>query len=495
VRRVVGVAGERAASSCPPSGARPLKFPERQPNPMPEMLDPGLEHLHRHQRLWRLSTERRRMLRELAFDVLLLVPVSLLFVFAPGGEWGAPWEVALLVALVALASLVRFDIGPGSTSPMHIVQVPLWFVVPPAWLPVMVACALIVGTCIEQIREPTGTPTWTVILSGADAWPAVGPAVVLALSGIGQPTIDDAGVFALAFVAEAAVGTLVAIASAWVNHGVRPGTILGMALWIVGVDAAIAPVGFLGAVVAAERPIAVLALLPLVAVLGEFARERRNRIDQALQLSSAYRGTAQLMGDVLEADDAYTGGEHTQGVVEMAVAVGLELRLEPREMRDLEFGALLHDIGKLRVPNAIINKPEGLDDAEWAVMRQHPIYGQQMLDRVGGALAEAGRIVRAHHERWDGAGYPDGLAGESIPIAARIITACDSLSAMTTNRSYRKGRSYTEAIDELDRCAGGQFDPAVVGALKRVLAKDAAASSAQDAAMPAAARALGLRPI
>lgn len=462
---------------------------------MPEMLDPGLEHLHRHHQVWRLSTERRRMLRELVLDVLLLVPVVFLFLFAGSGEWAAPWYVALLVVLVALASLVRFDIGTGSTSPMHIVQVPLWYAVPPAWIPVMVACALILGTCIERIREPTGTPAWTVVLSGADAWAAVGPATVFALLGQGHPGIDDVGVFALAFLAEAIVGTLVTLGAAWLNHGVRPGAIAGMAVWIVGVDAAIAPVGFLGAVIAADHPIAVLALLPLVAVLGEFARERHHRIDQALQLSSAYRGTAQLMGDVLEADDAYTGGEHTQGVVEMAVAVGLELRLEPREMRDLEFGALLHDIGKLRVPNAIINKPDGLDDAEWAVMRQHPIYGQQMLDRVGGALAEAGRIVRAHHERWDGAGYPDGLVGESIPIAARIITACDSLSAMTTNRSYRKGRSYTEAIDELDRCAGGQFDPAVVEALKRVLAKDAAAPTDQDAAMPAAARALGLRPI
>ena len=175
------------------------------------------------------------------------------------------------------------------------------------------------------------------------------------------------------------------------------------------------------------------------------------------------------MGDVLEADDAYTGGEHTQGVVELSLAVGETVGLTPRQMRTLEFGALLHDIGKLRVPNEIINKPGKLTDEEWAIIKQHPEHGQEMLDRVGGELSHAGEVVRAHHERWDGRGYPDGLLGEQIPIEARIITVCDSFSAMTTDRSYRKGMSIDVALEELDRCAGSQFDPQLVETLKAVL--------------------------
>jgi len=273
----------------------------------------------------------------------------------------------------------------------------------------------------------------------------------------------------LAFLAEAAVSLALSFASAWMIHGLRPSITGRFMLWVTAVDGALAPIGFLGAIVMADAPLAVLGLLPLVAVLGEFARERTNRLEQAFQLSNAYRGTAQLMGDVLEADDAYTGGEHTQGVVGLAVAVGTSLGLRPAEMRDVEFGALLHDVGKLRVPNAIINKPGSLSDEEWEVVRQHPVYGQEMLERVGGTLAQAGRIVRSHHERWDGAGYPDGLKGEEIPIAARIVTVCDSYSAMTTKRSYSRGRTQPEAIAELRRCAGTQFDPAVVDALEAVL--------------------------
>ncbi len=121
------------------------------------------------------------------------------------------------------------------------------------------------------------------------------------------------------------------------------------------------------------------------------------------------------------------------------------------------------------MPNEIINKPGRLTDAEWEVIRQHPAFGQEMLNRVGGALAEAGTAVRAHHERWDGTGYPDGLAGDKIPIAARVITVCDSYSAMTTTRSYSAAKSQAHALAELQRCAGTQFDPSVVRALEVVL--------------------------
>lgn len=463
------------------------------------MLDPGLEHLHRHGRVWRASTDRRRLISEALVDLALLVPIILLFVFAPEGEWAPVWEIVLLVGACSVTYLVRFEIGSGSTSPSQLILVPLWFAVPPPYIPIFVGLSLAVAGTIENVRDGNGGTVLRTVLHAGDAWPAVGPAVVLAMAGAPQPSLDVVWVVVIAVAAQLLVDLVLGLAIPWYVHGIRPRTQIGIMVWISIIDVALAPIGFLAAVVMTTEPLAILALLPLVAVIGEFARERRVRLDQALQLSTTYRGTAQLMGDVLEADDAYTGGEHTQGVVDMAVAVGLELKLEPRVMRDLEFGALLHDIGKLRVPNEIINKPGTLNAAEWDVIRRHPIYGQEMLDRVGGALTDAGTIVRAHHERWDGAGYPDGLAGDDIPLAARIITVCDSFSAMTTNRSYSAARSHDEALVELQRCSGSQFDPTVVDALYRVLERDpnlvAANAGAQRRELPAAAAALGLRPI
>ena len=175
-------------------------------------------------------------------------------------------------------------------------------------------------------------------------------------------------------------------------------------------------------------------------------------------------GTAQLLADVVEADDAYTGS-HSRGVVELALAVSDRLGLDYEQRRNVEFAALLHDVGKISVPNEIINKKGPLDDAEWEVMRRHTIEGERMLKRIGGVLARVGTIVRASHEDFDGSGYPDGLAGEEIPIEARIVTACDAFSAMTTTRSYRKAMGVEAALEELRRCAGTQFDPDVVAVL------------------------------
>ena len=145
-----------------------------------------------------------------------------------------------------------------------------------------------------------------------------------------------------------------------------------------------------------------------------------------LELSSAYRGTALVLGDVIEADDGYTG-EHCKSVVSLALDVAEHLGLSAERQRNLEFAALLHDVGKIAIPKEIINKPGKLDPHEWTIIKTHTLEGQKMLDRVGGFMREVGMIVRSHHERWDGGGYPDGLAGEAIPLEARIITCCDTL--------------------------------------------------------------------
>jgi HD-GYP domain-containing protein (c-di-GMP phosphodiesterase class II) len=204
--------------------------------------------------------------------------------------------------------------------------------------------------------------------------------------------------------------------------------------------------------------------LPLIGLLAYFARERQVRIDHALELGHAYRGTAMLLGDVVEADDAYTGS-HSRDVVTLVLDVATRMGLDTSARRDAEFAALLHDIGKIKVPGEIINKPGKLTDEEWDIMKTHTVEGERLLSQVGGILGNVGKIVRSCHEDWDGTGYPDGLSAEEIPLVARIVRACDAFSAMTTDRSYRKARPAEEAIAELQRCSGTDFDPVVVEAL------------------------------
>jgi HD-GYP domain-containing protein (c-di-GMP phosphodiesterase class II) len=235
------------------------------------------------------------------------------------------------------------------------------------------------------------------------------------------------------------------------------------------VDGALAPLGIVIAAAAVHHPALVLLSLSPIAMLHLFAHERQQRMDDTIALSTAYRGTALLLGDIVEADDHYTG-MHSRDVVNLSLAVASELGLDGAQRRNVEFAALLHDVGKIRIPNEILNKPGALDDSDWEIVEQHPVYGEQMLGLVGGTLANVGEIVRASHERYDGRGYPDKLVGEQIPIEARIVCACDAYSAMTTDRPYRGARSTVEALEELHRCSGTQFDPGVVASIERLLA-------------------------
>jgi len=251
--------------------------------------------------------------------------------------------------------------------------------------------------------------------------------------------------------------------------GTRPGAILAMIAPVYALDASLAPIGLLVAFAAiAVGPGMCLLVLPLALVLGILSRERQRRVDQALELSAAYQGTAMLLGDVVEADDAYTG-EHSRDVVSLTLEVADRLGLGARERRNAEFVALLHDVGKIRIPTSIINKAGPLDPDERKVIESHTIEGEAMLTKVGGLLGEIGHVVRSCHERWDGAGYPDRLAGEAIPLIARIVCCTDAYSAMTTDRPYRKARSSAEAVAELRRCAGTHFDPTVVEAVASVV--------------------------
>ncbi len=180
-----------------------------------------------------------------------------------------------------------------------------------------------------------------------------------------------------------------------------------------------------------------------------------------------YRETLASLANALEEKDAYTH-DHTQEVVALALDVGRALRLGPEELDLLELGALFHDIGKIRIPESILNKPGPLDDAEWGIMRSHTIAGEAILAPIT-SLREVLPIVRSSHERWDGRGYPDGIGGHDIPVGARIVSVCDAFRAMTERRPYRNPLSEREAVRELRRNAGTQFDPQCVGALLQVL--------------------------
>jgi two-component system, cell cycle response regulator len=164
---------------------------------------------------------------------------------------------------------------------------------------------------------------------------------------------------------------------------------------------------------------------------------------------------------------------HLRGTAELAAAVGRELGMRPDALDEVARAAELHDVGKMAIPDAILEKTGPLDDAEWSFMRRHTIIGERIL-LAAPALRSAARLVRASHERWDGLGYPDGLAGEDIPLGARVVAACDAYHAMTTDRPHRPRQSASEALAELYRCAETQFDPEVLDAFARVLERDAA---------------------
>ena len=375
-------------------------------------------------------------------------------------------EVVVAVLAYALVFRVEFAAGAGSAVPTQLVLVPMLFILPTPVVPLVVAAGVVAANVPDYVqgRRHPGR----AVLTLGDAWHAVGPAFVLVVAGAQTFDWSNWPVYVLALGAQFAVDFTVSTLREWLGLGLAPRIQPALLGWVYLVDVLLAPAGLLAAAAAAERPETGLLILPTVGLLAVFAREREARVEAALELGQTYRGTAMLLGDVLEGSDEYTG-EHSRSVVLLACEVAETMGLDDREMRNVEFAALLHDVGKISIPLEIIHKRGPLDPSEWRVMKTHTIEGHRMLRRVGGVLAEVGHVVRASHERWDGGGYPDGIAGEAIPVEASIVSCCDAFDAMTTDRPYRPAMLVGDAVAELRRNAGTQFRPDVVETLVGVL--------------------------
>ena len=430
-------------------------------------LQPNLEE-QEHLAESRRRADQRLVSRDLATELVVGVgftaAVSALWLADPPHRF-ALLPAALCFVVLILATKVRFETPFGFTVATQLAFVPLVFALQPALVPLAVAAALALARLPQVLSGRV--PPERLLRSLGNSWFAIGPAAVFAAASTNP---SHAGPALLVAALAAQIGADVAISG--IRAAIERGASLTAQLresWVYAIDVALAIPALLVAEDLHRFPIVALAPLPLLGLLAVFARERAERIEGLLELNTAYRGTALVLGDVIEADDGYTG-EHCKSVVRLALDVANELHLTAEQRRNVEFAALLHDVGKIAIPKEIINKPGKLTPDEFKVIETHTVEGQKMLDRIGGFMQKVGMIVRSHHERWDGGGYPDKLAGDQIPIESRIIAACDSWNAMRTDRSYRKALPYETACAELRQNSGGQFDPKVVELLLDVVA-------------------------
>jgi HD-GYP domain-containing protein (c-di-GMP phosphodiesterase class II) len=387
-------------------------------------------------------------------------------VVAPGDR---PLHLPTVIALVLLTALTmraQFEIGPGVASPAALAIVPMFFLAPLHLVALLVPLGQVISRIPDYLTKRAHVDRW--LWSLGDSWPILGPVLVLGLFAPGPPSAANLGIYVVALAVEMLLGFGTVVIGDVLIHGVSSLQAMRIAGWAYGIGMILTPVAYMTAVVAQDEPLALFTVVPLLWLLTVFSRERKERYAAALELSQTYRGTVMVLSDVVEADDNYTA-YHCRSVVELATAVGQELKMKPDDVQELEIAALLHDVGKIAIPKEILNKPARLTEAEFELMKTHTVEGQALLDRIGGRLARVGAIVRSCHERWDGRGYPDGMLGEEIPLAARIVFCCDAYSAMTTDRPYRKAMPRAEAITELRANAGSQFEPRIVDALIRVL--------------------------
>jgi diguanylate cyclase (GGDEF)-like protein len=570
---------------------------------------------------------RRELISESAAGALFVVAATALLLL-PGATAGfEPGVAAVLVGVYVALAAIEFPVGGGNVVPTQLALVPMLVLLPPAAVPILVAIGLVLAKVLDWMRGAGGRDR--VVFAIPDAWHAIGPAVVLVAVGARQLDLGDLPLLGAAFACCCLLDAASALLRETAARGIAPTLQLRVLALVWVVDACLAPIGFLAAEVARANVAAVLLVLPLAALLGLLARDRRQRIDEAqrrLEIAvrdpltglgnrrklaadaagwwaaggapprllmlfdldgfKVYNDTfGHLAGDALlgrlgaklEAEVAGRGGayrlggdefcvaleaevdaveesiaavvvaltergehfsigtsygvvlvpheadsleyalqladermyahkhgrssaaseqargvlmstmdakqpalrEHSTEVAQLAVAVARRLGLTAEETDEVARAAELHDVGKVGIPDAILNKPGPLNADEWEFMRQHTILGERILSAAA-ALRPVAQLVRSSHERWDGRGYPDGLQGNEIPRGSRIVAVCDAYEAMTSDRPYRRAMSPAVACAELLAMSGTQFDPDVVDAFVGELADRAPAAAPAD---------------
>jgi putative nucleotidyltransferase with HDIG domain len=244
------------------------------------------------------------------------------------------------------------------------------------------------------------------------------------------------------------------------------------------------------AIMTAEAAVLWLVLKRAYGRNSEQMAAQARALEAALSESeSAYDSTLRALSLALDVRDRETEG-HAQRVARYMDLLARELRSAKLDVRTLRRGALLHDVGKIGIPDEILRKTGELDGAQWRIMKRHPAYGARILAGIP-YLSGAAEIVHHHHERFDGSGYPDGLAGEEIPLGARVFALADALDAMTSDRPYRRAMSLEDAVTEIERCSGKQFDPLIVNAFLRIPVERLAAVRSDAGPMEHFADAIG----
>ena len=407
------------------------------------------------------------------FAALYCVAAVLIAMFVPSEREVSPLLIAALLLGHAAVSQVRFEFGMGFVVPEQLVVIPMLLLLPLPYVPILIAVAGALGLVPDFIKGSWAKDRWLKPI--ADSWSYLAPVLILAAFAPGPPELSLAPIYALAIFAQLATDFAQAVIRNALLDRVPVSELAGCFIGATRVELVLSPIALVATLAAYEEPLVLVAVIaPLVWLLDNFSKDRAARYASALELNRAYRGTVMLLSDVLEFEDEYTA-QHSRSVVDLVNAVADELGVAPDERQELEFAAMLHDVGKISIPKEILHKPAALTDQEFEVIKHHTIEGQFMLDRVGGLLGRVGEVVRSCHERWDGTGYPDGLAGEEIPLPSRIVFACDAYNAMTTDRPYRSAMPAEAAIEELRSNAGAQFDPKIVNALITVVEQGALA--------------------
>jgi HD-GYP domain-containing protein (c-di-GMP phosphodiesterase class II) len=401
------------------------------------------------------------------FAALYCIAAVLIAVFLPSERDVSLVLIGALLLGHAAVSQVRFEFGMGFVVPEQLVVIPMLLLCPLPYVPILIAAAGVLGLIPDFRKGSWSKDRWLKPI--ADSGPILAPVLILAAFAPGAPDLSLMPIYALAIAAQLGTDFAQAVIRNRLLDGVALPELARIFLGATRVELVLSPVALVATLAAYEEPLVLVAVIaPLVWLLDNFSKDRAARYASALELNRAYRGTVMLLSDVLEFEDEYTA-QHSRSVVDLVNAVADELGIAPDERQELEFAAMLHDVGKISIPKEILHKPAALTDQEFEIIKHHTIEGQFMLDRVGGLLGRVGEVVRSCHERWDGLGYPDGLAGEEIPVAARIVFACDAYNAMTTDRPYRRAMPREAAVDELVANNGAQFDPKIVAALTKVV--------------------------